>query len=62
MAKAPKAPKEETHPPPAEHAQGPGRRRTVAGPLSLYPLSFEEAVDALLEVKMSPEELRSRKP
>ena len=61
MAKAPKAAKEETHPPPEEQAAGPGKRRTVAGPVSLYPLTFEEAVDALLEVKMEPGELRPRR-
>jgi|GEM_PF-4530284 len=48
MAKAPKAPKEETHPPPEEPAKATGKRRTVEGPVSLYPLTFEDAVDALL--------------
>jgi hypothetical protein len=57
MAKAPKAPKEETHPPPEEQAKGPGRpRRTVEKPVSLYPLTFEEAVRGLLQVKMEREE------
>lgn len=55
MAKAPKTPKEETNPPPEEQAKGPGKQRRV----SLYPLTFEDAVDALLGVKMSPEEKKS---
>jgi|GEM_PF-5952323 len=61
MAKAPKATKKAAHPPPEKPAKGPGKRRTVGGPVSLYPLTFDEAVDALLEVKMEPEEMRPRK-
>lgn len=30
-------------------------------PLSLAPLTFEEAVDGLLQVKLTPEELRPKK-
>jgi hypothetical protein len=30
-------------------------------PVSLYPLSFEEAVQGLLQVKMTPEELKDKK-
>ena len=59
MAEAPKAPEEEAHPATEKQAKGPGKRRTVEGPVSLYPLSFEEAVDALLEVKP---ETRGEKP
>lgn len=63
MAKAPKAPKKEAHPPPPEEpAKGTGRpRRTVEKPVSLYPLSFEEAVQGLLQVKMEPEKKTPRK-
>jgi hypothetical protein len=61
MAEAPKAPEEEAHPAPEEQAKGPRKGRAVAGPVSLYPLSFEEAVDALLEVKMEPGELKPTK-
>jgi len=62
MAEDPKASEEEAHPPQEEQAQGPGRPgRNVGKPVSLYPLEFEEAVDALLGVKMDPEELRNRK-
>jgi hypothetical protein len=59
MAEEKKAAEEEAHPPPEEQAKGPGRpRRTVEKPVSLFPLSFEDAVDGLLRVKMDPEELK----
>jgi hypothetical protein len=61
MAEAPKAPEEEAYPAPEKQAKGPGKRRTVEGPVSLYPLTFEDAVGALLEVKMEPEELKRTK-
>ena len=58
MAEDPKAPEEEARPAPEKQAKRPRKGRTVEGPVSLYPLSFEEAVGALLEVKMEPEEMR----
>lgn len=61
MAEDPETPEEEAHPAPTEPAKGPGKRRTVDGPVSLYPLTFEEAVDALLEVKIEPEIKSPRK-
>lgn len=54
MAKAPKG-KKEAPPVPKKQKEDPGG---VARPVSLYPLSFEDAVDALLEVKMEPGELK----
>jgi hypothetical protein len=51
MAEDPKAPEEEAHPTPEEPAERPRKGRTVDRPVSLYPLSFEEAVDGLLQVK-----------
>lgn len=56
MAKAPKG-KKEAAPAPKKQKADPGRGG-VARPVSLYPLSFEDAVDALLEVKMEPGELK----
>jgi hypothetical protein len=53
-----KTPKEEAHPQTAEQAKEPVKRRAGGGPVSLYPLTFEDAVDALLEVKMDPEKLK----
>jgi hypothetical protein len=61
MAEAPKASEEEARPETEKQAKEPGKRRTVERPISLYPLTFEDAVGALLEVKMEPEELRNRK-
>jgi hypothetical protein len=58
MAEDPETPEEETHPAPAEPAKGPGKGRAgrpVDRPVSLFPLSFEEAVDGLLQVKPEPE-------
>lgn len=55
-----KAPEEEAPPEAPEAAPGPGRRRKL-GNVSLHPLEFEEAVDALLAVKMEPEETRGKK-
>jgi len=57
MAKAPKD-KKEAAPVSKKQKEDPGG---VARPVSLHPLSFEEAVGALLEVKMDPEELRGKK-
>ena len=37
----------------------PAKKRT--GPVSLYPLSFEEAVRGLLQVKMEPEPRKKTK-
>lgn len=58
MAEDEKAPEEAAPTPPEEPQARPGRRRgrKVDPPLSLYPLSFEEAVGGLLEVKPEPEE------
>jgi hypothetical protein len=52
----PKKSKKQATPPEAEK---PAKKR--AGPLSLYPLTFEEAVRGLLQVKMPPEK-PSKKP
>jgi hypothetical protein len=62
MAEDPETPEEEAHPAPTEPAKGPGKRRTVDRPVSLYPLSFEEAVDGLLQVKPEPETRTTKKP
>jgi hypothetical protein len=54
MAEDPETPEEEAHSAPAEPAKGPRKGRAVDRPVSLFPLSFEEAVDGLLQVKPEP--------
>lgn len=59
MAEDSETAEEEAQATPEEEAKGPGRpRRTVEKPLSLYPLTFEEAIGDLLQVKMEPGELK----
>ena len=64
MAEDEETPQEETEAVPEEQAKGPGRRRrrTVDKPVSLYPLSFEDAVDGLLRVKPEPDEKTKKVP
>jgi len=50
MAEDEEAPQEQAE----EAPQKRPRKRRVDGPVSLYPLSFEEAVEGLLGVKMDP--------
>lgn len=53
----PESPQEEADPPPEEQAEGTGARKRL-GKLSLHPLTFEEAVDELLRVKLDREDMR----
>ena len=55
---APEEPAQEM--PPEEPAKRP-RKRKVGGRVSLYPLSFEEAVEGLLQVAPDPEDRSQKK-
>ena len=62
MAEDEETPQEEAEAVPEKPAKGRRKRRSaVEKPVSLHPLSFEEAVQSLLQVKPEPEKKKSKR-